>query len=191
MSDNEKTRVVSNASDVKTRLVRPNSADGNNVSEGKMRLPVGNQSLQSEAPRTRLAGRSSRTSDQLATPEHYMEEAPRPVAGWLVVVKGKGQGRFAPIYDGMNSVGRGEDQSTRVDFGDETISREQHAFLTYDLKARKFYLSHGGKANIIRCNGIPVLQALELQNGDMISIGETEFCFAAFCGPNFDWADVK
>ena len=191
MSDNEKTRVISNTGDAKTRLVRPATADSQSLGDGKIRLPTGNPSIPPDAPKTRLAGRSTKTSEINDTYARNTEEPLRPIVGWLVVVKGKGQGRYAPIYDGMNSVGRGEDQSTRVDFGDETISREQHAFLTYDLKSRQFYLSHGGKANIIRCNGAPVLQAIELQNGDKISIGETEFYFAAFCGPNFDWADVK
>lgn len=191
MNDNEKTRVISHAGDAKTRLVRPTSQDSQNQEPGNIRLPANNLSLQPDIVKTRLAGRKSNNLDPNIPYNNPTDELIRPIVGWLVVIKGKGQGRYAPIYDGMNSVGRGEDQSTRVDFGDETISREQHAFLTYDLKSRKFYLSHGGKANIIRCNGEPVLQTLELQNGDIVSIGDTEFCFTAFCGPNFDWADVK
>jgi FHA domain len=188
MSDNEKTRVISNTGDAKTRLVRPVPLDSQNSIDGRIRLPNGNQPLVPDVPKTRLAGRPTKGPESQLNAD---DEPLGPIAGWLVVVKGKGQGRFAPIYDGMNSVGRGEDQSTRVDFGDESISRKEHAFVTYDLKLRKFYLNHGGKSNIIRCNGAPVLQPVELTSGDMVSIGETEFCFTAFCGPNFDWSDVK
>ena len=191
MSENDKTRFVVNPNEAKTRLVRASQQEGEKVEEAKIRFPkISSQNQIEEIPKTRLAGRSSLPNSSITLNDDNNEPI-RPIAGWLVVIKGPGQGQFAPIFDGMNSVGRGDNQSTRVDFGDETISREQHAFLTYDLKSRTFYLSHGGKSNIIRCNGSPVLQALELKHGDIISIGNSEFAFSAFCGPNFDWVDVK
>ena len=76
-----------------------------------------------------------------------------PVAGWVVVVKGQGRGGFRPIYVGMNSVGRDPSQRISLSFGDESISREEHAFITYDEEQRCFYLQHGGKPNIIRLGG--------------------------------------
>ena len=191
MSDNEKTRFFKSNSDEKTRLVRLSKNDEPKNLDKKIGSPkVNTQNSILEIPKTRLAGRSQSNLNENKFEEHSLGEF-RPIAGWLVVIKGPGQGKYAPIFDGMNSVGRGNEQSTNVDFGDETISRDKHAFITYDLKTRNFYLSHGGKSNIIRCNGTPVLQVIELKNGDIISIGNTDFCFASFCGSNFDWADVK
>jgi len=110
-----------------------------------------------------------------------------PVAGWIVVVKGQGRGGFRPVFVGMNSIGRAPSQRISVDFGDESISREEHAFITYDDEARTFYLHHGGKSNLVRLAGAPVLQPTELKAGDQFRIGNTTFRFVACCGPDFDW----
>ena len=80
-----------------------------------------------------------------------------PVAGWVVVVKGPGRGAFRPVYVGMNSVGRDPSQRVSLSFGDESISREEHAFITYDEEQRCFYLQHGGKSNLVRLGADPVL----------------------------------
>jgi len=112
-----------------------------------------------------------------------------PVAGWIVVVKGPGRGGFRPVFVGMNSVGRAPSQRVCLDFGDESISREEHAFITYDDEQRTFYLQHGGKSNLVRLAGKPVLQPTELKPGDLFRIGNTTFRFFACCGPDFNWSD--
>jgi hypothetical protein len=112
-----------------------------------------------------------------------------PVAGWLVVVKGPGRGGFRPIFVGMNSVGRDTDQRISLNFGDDMISREEHAFIAYDEEERRFYLQHGGKANLVRLAGKPVLSPTELQAYDVIRIGKTTLRFIPLCGPDFAWGD--
>src|SRR5262245_40157572 len=112
-----------------------------------------------------------------------------PVAGWVVVVKGQGRGDFRPIYAGMNSVGRDASQRISLNFGDESISREEHAFITYDEEQRCFYLQHGGKPNIIRLGATPVLTPMELKPYELIRIGRTTLRFIPCCGPHFSWSD--
>ena len=112
-----------------------------------------------------------------------------PAAGWLVVVKGPGRGGFRPIFVGMNSVGRDAGQRISLNFGDDMISREEHAFIVYDEEARRFYLQHGGKANLVRLGGQPVLSPTELQAYDLIRIGKTTLRFIPLCGPQFAWSD--
>lgn len=112
-----------------------------------------------------------------------------PVAGWLVVVKGPGRGGFRPIYVGMNSIGRDPGQRVSLSFGDEAISREEHAFVTYDEESRRFYIQHGGKANLIRIGAQPVLVPTELKTNDRIRIGKTTLRFVPCCGPEFTWGD--
>lgn len=112
-----------------------------------------------------------------------------PVAGWIVVVKGPGRGGFRPVYVGMNSVGRAPSQRISLDFGDESISREEHAFITYDDEQRTFYLQHGGKSNLVRLGDKPVLQPTELKPNDLFRIGNTTFRFFPCCGPDFNWGD--
>ena len=112
-----------------------------------------------------------------------------PVAGWVVVVEGQGRGGFRPIFVGMNSVGRDPSQRISLSFGDESISREEHAFITYDEEQRCFYLQHGGKSNLVRLGAGPVLTPTELKQHDLIRIGKTTLMFVACCGPDFSWND--
>ena len=111
------------------------------------------------------------------------------MAGWVVVIKGLGRGDFRPIYAGMNSVGRDPSQRISLSFGDDFISREEHAFITYDEEQRRFYLQHGGKPNIIRLGSTPVLTPMEIQPYDLIRIGRTTLRFIPCCGANFSWSD--
>jgi hypothetical protein len=112
-----------------------------------------------------------------------------PVAGWVVVVKGPGRGNYSPIYVGMNSLGRDPSQRVSLSYGDDSISREEHAFITFDEEQRCFYLQHGGKSNLVRLGAQPVLSPTELRANDLIRIGRTTLLFVPCCGPDFSWTD--
>jgi hypothetical protein len=182
MADDEKTRRFGGSADIeRTRLVRrssPSTADSEDT------IKIGGE------PKTRMAFRPNHTPSQGSSAPQKDDEANRLVTGWLVVVGGPGRGKFTAVYDGMNSIGRGADQAAQLNFGDESISRSEHAFVTYDYKDRKFYLHHGSKANIVRLNDQPVLQPTELHSGDTVFIGSTTLKFVAMCGAGFDWTDV-
>lgn len=110
-------------------------------------------------------------------------------AGWIVVVSGPGRGRSFALHNGVSQIGRGEDQAVRLDFGDTSISRNNHAAVAFDDEQGKFFLGHGGKSNLVRLNDKPVLSTEEMSDGDMIRIGETTLKFVALCGENFSWKD--
>lgn len=110
-----------------------------------------------------------------------------PAVGWLVILDGPGRGQHCPVYYGQNSIGRGEEQRIRLNFGDARITRDTHAFIVYDDIARKFYLRDNGKANLVRHNNTPVMAPTELADRDTISIGETVMLFVALCSAEFDW----
>lgn len=122
------------------------------------------------------------TPDATATPQR--EKYP---VGWLVIVEGPGVGHAFSIFSGASMIGRGEDQMIRLDFGDNSISRNNHAAIAYDEEQNKFYVGHGGKSNIIRRNARPVLSTEELHHADLIRIGETTLRFVALCGSDFQW----
>ncbi|WP_246227563.1 FHA domain-containing protein [Roseobacter ponti] len=122
-----------------------------------------------------------------ATASQQQEKFP---VGWLVVVEGPGVGHSFSIFTGASMIGRGEDQVIRLDFGDNSISRQNHAAIAYDDEQNKFYIGHGGKSNIIRRNARPVLSTEELQHADLIRIGETTLRFVALCGSDFKWDAV-
>lgn len=109
--------------------------------------------------------------------------------GWLMVVDGEGRGSAFTLFHGVSTIGRGSDQTVRLDFGDNSISRENHASVAYDPRQKSFFIGHGGKANIVRRNDRPVLSTEELASGDTITIGETTLRFVPCCGPDFSWED--
>jgi hypothetical protein len=110
-----------------------------------------------------------------------------PVVGWLVVIAGPGRGQSLKLGYGVNTIGRGPEARVCLDFGDEEISRQGHAMLTYDTKGRKFYIQHGGAANLTYLGDAPVLQPHEIKGREIIGIGKTQLIFVPFCGPEFEW----
>ena len=112
-----------------------------------------------------------------------------PPVGWLVVVKGPGQGRFVALGNGSNSIGRDESERVRIDFGDETISRHGHSTITYDPRGKKFYLQHGAGKNLTYLEGAPVLSPTELPGFSHITIGNSELLFVPLSCEQFDWED--
>ena len=140
--------------------------------------------------KTRLLGfeRSAPSSNDPIGSATKAETSGQFPVGWIVVVKGPGRGASFSLYNGLSQIGRGSDQTVCLDFGDTSISRENHAVVAYDSEQKKHFLGHGGKANIVRLNDMPVLSTEELSHGDQIRIGETTLRFVALCGDGFDWS---
>ena len=114
-----------------------------------------------------------------------------PVVGWLVIVEGPGKGRAMQLGYGMNAIGRGKTNRICVDFGDDQISRSEHAIVTYDPRGRTFYVQHGGGTNLTYMGGdMPVLAPTALPALSHISIGNTVLRFVPLCGEAFDWQDT-
>lgn len=112
-----------------------------------------------------------------------------PVAGWLVVVDGPGIGRVLTVGHGQNSIGRGTDQRITVDFGDEEISRTNHASIIYDPRGRIFLVQQGSGKNLVYVDEALVLSPTPIQSHSEILLGRTRLRFLAFCGPEFSWQD--
>lgn len=143
-------------------------------------------------PRTPQAGGAART--QLVRgkgPTKRADFHQDPVVGWLVVVGGAGLGAFRPIFEGNNTVGRGPSQRIAIDFGDETISSEEQAYIRYDSVDRRFLLVPNlAKTNIVAVNNHKPTSAVELAAMDVITMGRTQLVFVPFCGSEFDWAEL-
>lgn len=111
---------------------------------------------------------------------------PFPV-GWLVVVAGPGRGAAFALHDGVSRIGRGEDQTVCLNFGDNSISRENHVLIAYDQEASAFFIGQSGRSNIVRLNNKPLLSTEQIRSGDQIRVGETTLRLAALCGEDFSW----
>ncbi len=109
-----------------------------------------------------------------------------PVVGWLVCTEGTEKGRDYRIHSDNNHIGR----SDRMDIcirGDDTISRENHATISFDTVESIFFLSPGEGRALVRLNGKAMFQTTQLAAYDRIVIGRTELCFIPLCSEQFSW----
>jgi hypothetical protein len=165
---------------VKTRLVGFDTSDGGVVDLFK-----------DDKAKDDKAKGGSATDAETPSVEEEANSAPDAIpmfpVGWILVVEGAGRGASFPLMSGMSNIGRGADQAVRLDFGDNAISRSAHAAIVYDDEAKTFLLGQGGKSNIVRLNGTPVIQNEDLKDGDQIKVGETVLQLKTLCGEDFDW----
>ena len=110
-----------------------------------------------------------------------------PPVGWLVIVDGPGKGNFGVLRNGLNSIGRNKTERISLDYGDQEISRANHATVTYDPKNKNFYIQQGGGTNLVYVNEQPVLTPQELEPFTHVQIGSTTLRFIPLCGKSFDW----
>lgn len=109
-----------------------------------------------------------------------------PVVGWLVCTDGSEKGRDYRIHSDNNYIGRSE----RMDIcirGDETISRENQAVITFDSLDKAYYFSPGDGRSIVRVNGRAIFQTTTLEAYDKVMVGKTELLFVPLCGERFEW----
>ena len=110
-----------------------------------------------------------------------------PVVGWLVIVDGPGRGASLNIGYGNNRIGRAPTENVSLDFGDEEVSRENHATITFDGRHRRFYVLPGQGRNLVYVNDQPVMSPLELTGNEELLLGQTKLRFVPFCSKSFDW----
>lgn len=112
-----------------------------------------------------------------------------PVVGWLVVVGGPGIGQYRPVFEGNNTLGRTEANRVAIDFGDDSISSEEQAYIRYDSSDRSFlFVPNLAKTNVVSINDKRPTSAVELSQMDVITMGRTQLVFVPFCGADFDWS---
>ena len=111
--------------------------------------------------------------------------------GWLIIKDGPGRGAAFALSQGVSQIGRGSDQTVALDFGDMAISRQQHAAIAYDPQSHQFHIGHGGKSNLVRLNGKPLLSTEALEDGDEIQIGETTLLLKVLCNAVFNWSQSE
>lgn len=108
-----------------------------------------------------------------------------PVVGWLVCIEGPARGTDYRLHAGYNYIGR-ESGDVRIR-GDQQISRQNHAMVAYDSGEHLYFVGPSAGRNLIKVNGHAVLQAIEVKNYDVISIGTTKLIFVGLCGERFSW----
>jgi hypothetical protein len=109
-----------------------------------------------------------------------------PVVGWLVCVEGADRGRDYRIHGEKNFVGRSPSMDICI-AGDDTISRENQAAISFNPKNMQFKLHPGEGRGLVYLNDVEVDGPMVLKAGDRIELGQTKLMFVPLCGETFSW----
>lgn len=109
-----------------------------------------------------------------------------PVVGWLVCIEGPEKGRDYRVRSERNGIGRGADMAISI-IGDEAISRENHAYISFNPRKGSFRIAPGDGRGMIYLNGEEVDVPMPLQAYDRIELGQTQLLFIPLCGEHFSW----
>ncbi len=109
-----------------------------------------------------------------------------PVVGWLVCIEGSQRGQDYRIRSEKNFIGRSEEMHIQIT-GDNSISRRNHAIVSYNPIQRNFFLIPGDGAGLVYHNNEAVYSPVELTAYDVLQMGKSKFVFIPLCGIHFEW----
>ena len=112
-----------------------------------------------------------------------------PAVGFLICIAGPNRGRDYKLAAGRNFIGRAAAMDVALT-DDDTVSRESHALVTYDVKHNRFSLSPGQSRGITYCNDEQVEMVRPLKAYDIIEVGKSRLIFLPLCGENFRWDEA-
>ena len=72
--------------------------------------------------------------------------------------------------------------------GDDSISREKHAAVSFEPKKRIFWLLPGESSGLVYINDEVVNTPVQLKGRDIIELGRTKLMFFPFCDETFQWS---
>ena len=113
-----------------------------------------------------------------------------PVVGWLVCIEGPDRGRDYRIHAERNFLGRAETMDIAI-ASDTSISRENHAVISYNPKKHSFTIAPGEGRGITYLNDDELLAAQPLSPYDTIEVGASKLLFVPFCGEQFTWPTAE
>ena len=109
-----------------------------------------------------------------------------PVTGWLVTVSGPDKGKDYRIKPEKNLIGRSNKMDIQI-VSDESVSRDNHAAVSYSPKSNTFSLYPGESKGLVYLNDEEVLTPKQLKAFDVIELGQSKLVFIPFCGEQFKW----
>lgn len=111
-----------------------------------------------------------------------------PAVGFIVCIGGPHRGMDFKLVSGRNFIGRAANMDISLS-DDDTVSRENHALISYDPKNNAFMLSPGVGRGITYCNDAQVEVAVRLAPYDQIEVGNSRLIFLPLCGEQFQWSE--
>lgn len=132
---------------------------------------------------------SAAVSDNQKTVSFYAASfGTEPTVGWLTCIEGDHYGESFPLKSGRNFIGRNPNMDVALT-GDQSVSRERHAVVIYEPKAKCFIAQAGDSRELFYLNDNVVLNNEMMKNYDILSIGNEKLIFVALCGLEFCWED--
>lgn len=123
--------------------------------------------------------------DDKTVAKYSAEAGNKLVVGWLVCTKGIGKGRDYRLYHGWNRIGRGMNMDIYLPDDKKVSSNNQIAVVFDDRKSEFHIVNQLGSLTYL--NGKNVTEAQILNTGDVITMGDTELVFIAFCTEGRKW----
>ncbi|MEE1225050.1 MAG: FHA domain-containing protein [Clostridia bacterium] len=138
------------------------------------------------APQESAPGRTSAADEGKTVAIMKKEKGIDPVVGWVVCIEGPSKGQDYRIKSERNFIGRDSSMDIVIS-GDNTISRENHASISYNPKNSSFRLLPGDSHGLVYLNDEDIYTPTELKKGDIIELGETKLIFVPLCEGGFTW----
>ena len=115
------------------------------------------------------------------------EKGNDPVVAWIVCINGSEKGKDYRLIPKTNTIGRSSENDIWIK-GDDTITRNAHAKIDYDVLNNNFYLLPANNDNTIYVNNAPLYSPQMLKPYDVLRFGQSEFSFVPFCSDKFTWS---
>lgn len=110
----------------------------------------------------------------------------RKTVGWLVCIEGAMEGESFTLYEGDNHIGRGSNMDVALS-KEKTVSRENHAVITYNTQDQTFTLSAKNHLDTTFYNNAPLTENKQLISKDSVRVGDCTLLFIALCDDTFSW----
>ena len=130
---------------------------------------------------------STLEGNHLSIPNNEKLVPPKPVIGWLVCLEGEQIGRDFRVIMEKNFIGKTDDMHIKI-LGDDKIAERNHGIIAYDPLNRKTTLVPASGAMTL--NYERILNPVQLNGGEMITIGSSHFKFILFCKEHVVWKET-
>ena len=112
-----------------------------------------------------------------------------PPVGFVICISGPHKGEDFRLVSGRNMVGRSSGMDVCLS-SDDTVSREEHAIISYDIKSNAFLLIPGTGRGITYCNDNQGDSATQLAAYAIIEVGTCRLIFLPLCSEHFTWNEA-
>lgn len=135
--------------------------------------------------RSQTAGQHIELDSEKTIGIYATRDEAKYIVGWLVCIDGPAKGTDYRLLTGFNRIGRGHSNDI-VLTTDMQVSRELHCSIIYEEKKNKFYvMPQAGCLTYLREEIVD--QAVEINSGDVIRVGESYLELVAFCQGDKKW----